>query len=353
VLGAFSGFVLLATAAAGVVLFLHPKGDRLVRGVAVAVQGVGQLVLFRWIEASYNGDEVQKDIERLYQAHLTFHANPVTFGREVLTHLQHIAQIYPGGSGVWLTVGALAAIVGLVVAAFGRGGIGERIWARYLGLMLVVSFVGALDGKFPFGPTVEHLLSVGGRYMLWVTPVMAFGLAAVLHRVYRLACRLPAGRWIVDVAAGVAILAVLFAGVSDARPYPSSGSATAARYFDSMLRPGDVGIIVEPSIYSFADATDLPVSLQPTPNRMIGFTPHYPGHHIYSLGPDGSAPFNKQEIQRVSRGAQRVVVMTIAGDFAGTLPKQVTKSLNEIGFDGTQHRWRGQYVIVFTPHSRS
>jgi hypothetical protein len=355
VLGCFSGFVLLATAAAGVVLFLHPKGDRLLRGVAVAVQGIGQLLLFRWIEGSYNGDLVQSDIQRLYQAHLTFHANPLTFGREILTHLRNIAEVYPGGttSGPWLTIAALAAIVGLVVAAFGRGGIGERIWARYLGLALVASFIGALDGKFAFGPTVGSFVTVGARYMVWVIAVMAFGLAAVLHRLYRLARALPGPNWIVDAIAGVAIVAVLLAGARDPQEYPWVGSQSASRYAESVLGPRDVLIVTEESIFTFAVATHYPVSLRATPDRMVGFSPRYPGRRIYSIGVDGQAPFDAYELQRLSRGAPHVVVLLTSGVYDTTLATYVDRAITAVGYHATWHHWRRQYVLVFTRRSGS
>ena len=102
--GSFSGYVLVATAAAGIILFLHPAGDRLVRGCAVGAQAVGQLVFYVWAQRSTDLTGSRTWSRTAYDAHLHFYANPFRFGSELLTHLARIAWIYPGGSGGWLKV---------------------------------------------------------------------------------------------------------------------------------------------------------------------------------------------------------------------------------------------------------
>ena len=181
-LGSFSGYVLVATAAAGIILFLHPAGDRLVRGCAVAAQAAGQLVFYIWAQRSTDLTGIEDVLRTSYDAHLHFYANPIRFGSEILTHVARIAWIYPGGGGAWLKVGGVLAVAGLIIASVKSDRRNELLPARYLGLMLVLAFVGALAGKFPFGPTYDNFLSSGSRYNLWTLPAMAVGLAALLQR---------------------------------------------------------------------------------------------------------------------------------------------------------------------------
>ena len=345
--GFFSGFLLLATAAAGIVVFLHPRQDRAKRAVAVGAQAAIQLVLLRWADRSTNLPAIENEVQGIYDLHLRFHANPITFGSEIVTHLRRIAEIYPGGSGIWLTIAAFAALAGLAVASLRPGRSPERIWCRYLGLMLVGSFIGALAGKFPFGPIVPNRWSSGGRYMLWVTPVIAFGLAATLHRLRRYAQRGRVPGWAVDGGIGLVAVVVVLAGLRTPPPAPFQGSASATRYADSVLQPGDVVIIPQSDIYSFADSTDLGVTLRPTPDREIGFAPEYQGADVHTLGGFGDADFTIHEIRLLTKHAKRVVVVT-GGGYIGVWLGPIKDNLRQEGFELEEHRFRTQLVLVAT-----
>jgi hypothetical protein len=342
--GFFSGFLLLATAAAGIVLFLHPVQDRAKRAAAVAAQAACELALFGWARRSTNLPAIEDDVQRLYDAHLTFHANPITFGSEIVTHLRHIAEVYPGGSGIWLTLFAFAAVAGLAVAALRPGRGAERIWCRYLGLMLLGSFVGALAGKFPFGPVVASRWSSGGRYMLWVTPVVAFGLAAVLQRASQQLRRRHAPRWAIRGAVGVAAVIVLLTGIRSPVPYHYGGSETAARYVDAVRQPGDVVIVTPADLYSFSASTDLPVTLRPTPSQMIGFTPVLGGANVHDLFGYGGAS-GLRRLRDLTQHAGRVI-MVMGGDPDDSWSRPATTTLRSEGFRVEQHRFGSRSVLV-------
>jgi hypothetical protein len=345
--GFFSGFLLLASAAAGIVVFLHPRDDRVKRGVAVGAQAACQLLLLRWAERSANLSDIEDTVQSIYDLHLKFHANPITFGSEILTHLRRIAELYPGGSGIWLTVFALAALAGLGVAALRRGRGPERIWCRYLLLMLAGSFIGALAGKFPFGPIVPNRWSSGGRYMLWAAPVFAFGLAAALHRLRRYALRWSVPRWAIDGAVLLAALVVLLAGIRTPRPAPFQGSASATQYADSVLQPGDVVIVTNSDVYSFSDSTDLPVTVKATPESEIGFTPIYHGADVHTLGNFGTEAFTTHRLRLLTKHAHRVVVVT-GGGYLGVWLNPIRDTLTNLGFHIDEHRFTSQLVLVAT-----
>ncbi len=344
-LGCFSGFVLLATAAAGLVLFLHPVHDRAKRAAGVSAQAVLQLGFLRWADRSTNLTTIENHVERLYDPHLTFHANPIAFGAEILTHLRRIAQVYPGGSGVWLTVFALAALAGLAVAALRPGRSAERIWCRYLLIMLAGSFIGALAGKFTFGPIVPSSWSSGGRYMLWVIPVMAFGLAATLHRVLRYAIRQHVPRSAIDGLVAAAAVLVVVAGLRAPIPYEFGGSQTAARYVDSVLRPGDLVMVSPGGSYAFSDSTDLPVTLRPTPTREIGFAPVFVGIDRHGLGGFVGLPSRTRDFRRLTRHAHRVVVIADGTTTASRLGS-ARSNLRAEGFRIDRHQFGTYDVLV-------
>ena len=312
-LGSFSGYVLVATAAAGIILFLHPAGDRVLRGCALAVQFAGQLVFYEWAQRSTDLAGIEQVLDDAYDAHLHVYLNPIRFGSEILTHLRRIVAVYPGGSGAWLTLLGLLAVAGLVAASIRSPRRSELLANRYLLLMFSMAFVGALAGKFPFGPTTSVLVTSGGRYTMWLTPAMAVGLAATAQRADDLVRRLAAGHQVarraLDVALVVAAGVVLLRGAHAAQPYPFPGSASATRYIDTHLRPGDVALITSQSVYAFADLTDRRVTVIPTPTRQVGFTPHVDDPQILNLGLWGDVGDDPASIRHETRDAKRVFVL--------------------------------------------
>ena len=174
-IASFSSFVLLATAAAAAVLVLHPQEDRKLRLLSVGAQGVALLGIVKAEDTMHNAEQLA-DFFKPSKAYIEFHLNPVTFGREIIEHLVRVTDIFPGGPG-WVSVLCMiAATVGLVVMAR-RGS--KAVVGRFLVSLVLLVIVGALAKRVPFGPTRET-----ARVTLWLAPVVVFGLAVVLQRVY-------------------------------------------------------------------------------------------------------------------------------------------------------------------------
>lgn len=305
--GTFSGYTLVATAGAAVVLVLHPAGDRILRLGAVGAQAVAQLLYFTVAQTKTDLAQIERTMEVNFDGHMTRYWNPIDFTRESMKHLRRVAEVFPGGSGGWLTLFGLLAIAGLVAAATRGRRRSENIAARYLLLLVAMAFVGALLDRFPFGPT-NIGLSAGGRHTLWLVPAMAFGLAAVAHRVRLLAVRfdaLPLGLDALAVATAVAIVVTLY---QPAQPAPAQGSESATRYVEASIRRGDVVLIHSSSAFSFAASATAPLTLVPTPNHMVGFAPVYRDPRIHVIGPWAAKPGTPTEIRSWVHDTDRVFV---------------------------------------------
>ena len=306
--GSFSGYVLVATAAAGVVLFLHPAGDRLVRGGALGAQALGQLVFYLWAQRSTDLEAVEEVIGQGSDAHLHLYANPFRFGSEILTHLGRVAWIYPGGGGAWLKVLGVIAVAGLIAASVRSPRRNELLPARYLLITFAAAVIGALLGKLPFGPVTNNFFSSSGRYDLWLLPSMAVGLAAALTRVRDLARDRVVLARAFDVALIVIAIVVLVQGYRDPIPYPFPGSASTTRYVEHQMGPHDVVLLPGPSMFAFADASRLPVTLRATPDRQVGFTIHFADPRVHSTGYWGEDEQTPSRVRELVGDASRVFV---------------------------------------------
>ena len=164
-----------------IVLVLHAGSDRAVRIGALAVQGLLQLGLYLAERRTTDLDEIEQSMEDLYDGHLSLDRNPGHSVEEIFKHLDRVADVYPGGSGRWLSVVAVVAIGGLVAGALSRRRRDEALVARYCLLLIVIAFVGGMLHRFPFGPATRNALSLagstGGRHVLWMVPALAVGLA--------------------------------------------------------------------------------------------------------------------------------------------------------------------------------
>jgi hypothetical protein len=177
-IASYSSFTLLASIAAAAVLVFHAQGDRDVRILAVGAQAVALLGLFAAEDRTHSAAKLE-DFFKSSESYIQFHLNPVTFGSEMVKHLVRVTDIFPGGPG-WVSLACMiAAVVGLAVMA--RRGSMVPV-GRFLVLMVLLAIAGAIAKKVPIGPT--HATA---RVTLWLAPVVAFGLAVVLQRVYRAA----------------------------------------------------------------------------------------------------------------------------------------------------------------------
>ncbi len=315
--GTLSGYTLLATAAAGAILALHPAGDRRVRIVAVSLQVAIQGAYYLVAQSKTDLAGLEDAVETNYDGHLEFSWNPVTFGRELLAHLRRLAEVFPSSPGDnrwWLALLAVLSVAGLVVASVKGPRRAEMVAARYLLLLVVLAAGGSLVSRFPFGPNNRTadgwpLFSVGGRYTLWLVPALAFGLAALAHRAYRWAARRDRARLALGAGLALAAIAIIVAGYQRAPRAPFPGSESATRFVDASLGPDDVAIVTSTSTFSFAISTVTPVGVQPTPGHQVGFAPVYMDPRIENVGKWAAEPGTPAEIRSWTADADRVLVM--------------------------------------------
>jgi hypothetical protein len=311
--GTFSGYALVATAAAGLILVLHPSGDRVVRLVAMGVQAVVQAVYFVVLRSKSDAGGIEEVLEQAYDAHMSFSWNPFPFGREGLEHLRRLAEVFPadpGGNSWWLALLALLSMSGLVLAATRGARRSETIAGRYLLLLVVAAAAGSLMDRFPFGPHNEGAVSLGGRHALWMVPALAFGLAAVAHRAGRWAAPrdpLKLGFDAILVAAAVAVMVV---GYEPAPEAPFPGSESGARFVDAAIGHDDAVIVTNNSVFAYAISTTTPVGVAETPDHQVGFAPVYLDPRIKSVGEFAAEPPSPDEILAWAAEADRVLVVS-------------------------------------------
>jgi hypothetical protein len=333
VLGSLSGYILLATAVAALVLFLNPAGDRVVRLAALAAQGVVQLIYYVWAQRSTDLADIESVMESIYDGHMTWSWNPIDLGSEMLTHLERVVTVYPGGTGIWLDVLGVLAVVGLVLAVAQRSDTTKRLPAQFFLILIGIAVVGAFVGRFPFGTTTEYFFSSGGRHTLWLAPALAYGLAFALYRARGLAAsNRPGLRLGLDAVLALAAIMIIVQGFDTPPRYISSGSATATQFLDAALRPGDVAIITQGAVYSYANSTENEVTLVPTPDRQVGYIPVYRDDPIYSAGSFGEVDEEPALLQPLVEDADRVLTY-ISGMFSASQDrKAMVETLEPLGF---------------------
>jgi hypothetical protein len=345
VIGTFSAYLIVAVAVAGVVLVLNPRDDRWVRVAAVGAQAVVQLGYFAVSTRKADFDAIEKVLGTAFDAHVDFTWNPVRFADESLTHLRRVAQVYPGGSSVWLTILGIVAVVGLVVAVV-KGNRTTRVVGEFFLLSVLAAYVGSVLHKFPFGPTTGQQLSAGGRYGLWLLPAVAFGLAVVAQRLRRLVSQSDVMRFGFDAAAVVTAVAIVFVAYTPALPAPFQGSETASRYLDDALRPGDALIVTVTSTFAYADSTRSPVKLVATPKHQVGFAPVYENPQIHVVGEWAAEPSTSADIERWVRDARRVYVLG-AGPRRQFGLADVSKVLTAMGFRANEINFQWNVVQIW------
>ena len=307
--GSFSGNVMLTTALAAGVLVLHPAGDRVVRVGAMAMQGALQLLLYTSYARASDLDGIERFMDT-YDGHVDFHANPLDFLDEALTHMARISEVHPGGSGVVLRLAALAALLGLVIGAIRPRHRAEALSSRLaLGLFLF-AFVASLFDRFPFGPRSFSLyfpgVSPGSRHSLWLAPVFALGVAVALSRIAR---RLTgAAGPVFHGAALAASVAVLALGYGRPFPYPSDEAPRATRVVDEWAASADAVIVADTRVYAYALHTSEAVVLVPTPTHQVGFTPAIEDERFHGLGPWSERRLAAESIGAIVEDATEVVV---------------------------------------------
>lgn len=266
--GSFSSIALIGTAVAGVVLVLHPSGDRKLRAYALAIQVAALGALYLASSGTYNYRLIHSYFAS-HDGYLDFDPNPISFSRAIFEHLGNITHVFPGRAP---TLSLVLAALGLLAAAR-RGRL--VVPARFLALMVVIAAVGGIVGLVPFGPPRAQ-----GRVTLWMIPAIAVGVCTALE----VARRSVAGRVAVRMGfdAFLCVLAALLAvsALATDTSYPA-GARAAARQVMANLGTNDAVIVTRPTFYSFALYANAPVGLRATPDRSIGFLPEFSDERLH------------------------------------------------------------------------
>jgi hypothetical protein len=290
--GLFSSIALIAAGVAGVVLAVHPSGDRRLRTCAVAGELAVLATLFIASSRAYNSGALLAFWEAR-DAFIDFHLNPLTFGRELFDHFWHVADVFPGGR---TSLSLAAAVIGISMAAW-RGPL--VVPARFLGLTVVVAAAGSVMGQVPFGPPRGL-----GRVSLWLVPVTAMGLAMALQTVHQRIAARTALRPVFDTILTITAVVVLISALGTDHPY-SAGARSAIRHVMELAEQKDAIVITRPTTYSFALYGDTPVDVKATPERQIGFLPDFSDTRL--LSHDFTTTMG--QLEAFVEGADRVYVV--------------------------------------------
>lgn len=327
VLATLSIFAMIAVAAAGVIVLLHPARDLWVRAVAVGAQAAVTGALFVAERATYHSSVVEDLVNEQWDTFVTFDPNPVRFDEEILLHLRRLAETLTGDSEWLAMVCVLAALAGLATVSF-RGP--QAVRARFLWLIVGVAFVGSLLGKFPFGPAEGNPLSDGRRWSIWLIPVIAIGLAVVLHGIRELLADRRVLRIGFDAVAVVGAAAILVSA-GPALGYPFPGARSASQYVESELGPRDDLLIPFHANWSFAAESDFEATVKRTPESSIGFEPDFSDPRLHYVGLEVDAP----QVSSAVKDSERVFVYYSQHPFNETEAESratLASSLGELGF---------------------
>ena len=179
------------------------------------------------------------------------------------SHFLHVTDVFPGGPAWFSAVCLALAMVGVYFIA--RSG-PLAVVGRLFVLMVGLAVVGSMATKFPFGPS-----SGAFRLTIWLTPIVAFGLAAVLQQAYRRPWSEPGATRIAFNVVVFACSGLLFGERHRCPPRLSAGSALATRRVMAEAGPADVVFIARGSMYTFALEASTPVEVRPNSSLEVGF----------------------------------------------------------------------------------
>lgn len=320
-LGTFSVFALMATAAAGILLVVHGREDRIVRAMSVGVQGLVQIFYLANVQSRFASGRLTKDWDTIYDGYPELHHGASSAIRDLALHLDRAARVYPGGKGWIALLVALLAIAGLGIASWSGP---NALRARFFGLLMLIGVVGGYAQVMPFGPTMYGALS-GGRAMVWLIPSVAFGLAEVYRRtVGRLE---KEGTVVPAIFTGVGVVLAFAIGFwtwGDASPYPAPGSGNAVAFVERTLAPGGTVVVLPRTVFPYAASTSRSVRLVGDSSQLMGFRPVFnDGSTI--IGAPGAA------VRKAVDGSQQVLVYDAMTGLSNPDKAQVADDLHASG----------------------
>lgn len=326
--GTFSAFALVASAGAGLVLLVHPVGDRALRSVAVAAQGLGQLAYLVAVQRTYDASQLEGDWERLYDGYVELDANPLQVVSQLLEHLGRVAEVFPvGPSPVAAVIVGTIAVSGLVLVARGS------MRGRYVALLLAVACAGGIAGRFPFGPSegIGSRSSVGGRATLWLVPVVAVGVAGALQWLRSTTASHPRLRTAFDALSCAGAVLVILLGIGGTAAYPFSGSESATHFVEDELGADDVVLVLPGGFHSFGVESAYDVDMRATPTELVGYVPEFEDRRIrlLSLGKQGLC----ERVRDLTAGTDRVLVHQAIKVFLAQQVASFEEELLAAGFE--------------------
>lgn len=339
--GTMSGYVLVATAFASLVLALHGREDRLMRTTVLIVQGAAQLGYFLVARSKTDLDGIEKVMETAFDGHMTFYANPIDFIGETLKHLHRVGEVYPSGPDGLITAIVVASLVGLAGAAlapWSRLRVADPVIvaSRYLLTLVTFAFAGSLVDRFPFGTNNINPLSYGGRHTLWLVPALVLGLGVVLGQVWSSMANGSRLRRAANVAIVAASIAILVHGERPEHPHPQAGSEKLVAHLEANLGPDDVVLVTSTWTFLYMYSTSTPVELVATPDHQVGFAPRFTDERIHAVGQWASEPATPDHLNELVDGAERVLVVG-GGWYGGKGVETVNGLVADEGFE-QQHR---------------
>jgi hypothetical protein len=170
-----------------------------------------------------------------------------------------------------------------------------------MALILVITVLGAFAHRIPLGPD-----RAGYRASIWLTPVVAFGLAVVLERVGRIATRRVRGRAVFDGLLFALACLLLLTPLGVARTY-ENGARAATREAMAGAGPNDAVLVTRPTIFSFALYADTRVKLQPDAQLTQGFMPEFADRRVHPI--DWLSPEQRQVLRDAVAKVDRVYVV--------------------------------------------
>jgi hypothetical protein len=177
VVGFFSPFAFVAAGVAGMIVLLRPSGDRVMRAVAVALQGALGVALTLAVRRTYDANALEVWWKRNYDGFVGFDVQPLGLLSHAVTHMRRVAAVFSGGPAWWATVILIVALLALAVDALVRRRAARAVRAQYLLLLMLVAVAASVVSVLPLGPTGD-----GMRLSLWLVPIFAIGVASAVER---------------------------------------------------------------------------------------------------------------------------------------------------------------------------
>jgi hypothetical protein len=353
--GCFSPFALVAAGVAGILVLVRPAGDRVMRGVAVAGQGVLLVALSLAVRRTYDVKALDLWWKRNYDGFVGFDVQPFRFGLRVVTHLRRVAAVFSGGPAWWATLILMGGLLALAFDALVRRRSPRALRAQYLLLLMLAAIAASVVGVLPLGPT-----SFGMRLSLWLVPIFAIGMASALERIRAVLTGQVATRIAFDAAAVVGA-AFMVVGASNGGPaYPLTGSRSAAQFVERGVSASDAVFIENThSMYPYAVASHLDLIVLPQ-HAKVAFRPEFRDHRFHYIAFAGnlgdkllltttSDAAHPTDIARAIGRADRVFLYVEA---ISNIPRRgrlaFATMLHRLGFNqGPDTRFDNAHVIVW------